>query len=275
MPRFELVKCTSGFTLRESLNGQLMHSDIGPWIEANTVYVGPSELEKRLSAYTEAPLVLYDVGMGTAANAIAAINISAQQRRKLKIISFEKYPNALEQILSKKTAFPYLMPLGEALRTLLQSGSAEIAPHISWNLIKGDFRDLDLSALPKADLIYFDFYSPGTCPDLWTQAVFQKLFEKSCPDTMIFTYAAGKSVRSAMLLAGFYVGAGPSTEMKRETTVATRNSTLLKSPLTGEWLRSLERSSRPFPVDIAERNYPDALEKVKTHPQFRQTRSEI
>lgn len=267
-PGFEIIKCASGFTLRESLSGQLMHSEVGPWVEANTVYVHPSELEKRLSAKTGAPLVLYDVGMGTAANAIAAVEASARQRRNLEIYSFEKYPEALRQILSSIDSFPYLSRYREALYTLLQNGAVEIGAHISWKLITGDFRDLDLSSLPKAELIYFDFYSPGTCRELWTQAVFQKLFEKSGPETSLLTYAAGKSVRSAMLLAGFFVGLGPSTEMKRETTIAARNSALLGNPLNSEWLASLERSDKPFPIDVSKQGHAAALEKIRNHPQF-------
>jgi tRNA U34 5-methylaminomethyl-2-thiouridine-forming methyltransferase MnmC len=267
-PQFEITECDSGFTLRESLSGQLMHSQVGPWVEANTVYVEPSELERRLSTESAPPLVLYDVGMGTAANAIAAIEASARRGRNLQIVSFEKHPDALAQILSSEEAFPYLTRYREALHTLLQTGSVEINDQISWKLIPGDFRDLNLSELPRADLIYFDFYSPATCPELWTQAIFQKLFEKSNSETTLITYAAGKAVRSAMLLAGFYVGTGPSTGMKLETTIATRNFSLLKNPLDLDWLSSLEKSSKPFPIDISENLIEDALSKIRRHPQF-------
>jgi RimJ/RimL family protein N-acetyltransferase/tRNA U34 5-methylaminomethyl-2-thiouridine-forming methyltransferase MnmC len=231
-------------------------------------------LEHRLSSASsksESPLVLYDIGMGTAANAIAVISAfeaSARQGRNLQIVSFERYPDALAQILVAGDAFPYLTRYRESLHTLLQTGAAEIESRISWKLIPGDFASLDLSSLPPADLIYFDFYSPSTCPELWTQAIFQKLFEKSKSETALITYAAGKSVRSAMLLSGFFVGTGPSTEMKLETTIAAKNFSLLKNPLGLDWVNSLERSSKPFPIDVSENLFQEAFSKIRKHPQF-------
>jgi queuine tRNA-ribosyltransferase len=157
-PRFEITACDSGFTLRESLSGQLMHSSIGPWAEANTVYISPSDLERRLGVKSEAPLVLYDVGMGIAANAIAAVEkcralASAQQGRPLEIISFEKYPEALAQIVAEGDVFKYLTPYRETLNTLLQEKQVKMGDKISWKLIPGNFQELDLTPLPPADLI--------------------------------------------------------------------------------------------------------------------------
>jgi len=272
-PRFEITPCDSGFTLRESLSGQLMHSNIGPWAEANTVYMQPSDLERRLGVKSEAPLVLYDVGMGTAANAIAAIEkcctvATKSWPRRLEIISFEKYPEALAQIVSEGDVFKYLTPYRETLHTLLQKKQVKIGDQIFWKLLTGDFTELDLQSLPPADLIYFDFYSPATCPELWTSSIFKRLFEKSTPDTTLITYAAGKSVRSAMLLAGFFVGTGPSTDMKLETTIASTRIEALEKPLTLDWLTSLERSAKPFPLDIPPHHYNEAMITLKRHSQF-------
>lgn len=277
MADFEIVKCDVGFTLRESIAGQLMHSQVGPWVEANTVYVQPSDLELRLSVKSAAPLVLYDVGMGTAANAIAAISAVQEKcctpstkrwARPFEIISFEKYPEALAQILAAGDAFQFLTPFRETLHTLLQDKEVKRGDQISWRLVSGDFSTQNLSPLPRPDLIYFDFYSPGTCPELWTKTIFEKLFEKSGPDTKLITYAAGKSVRSAMLLAGFFVGTGPSTDMKLETTIASTQIQNLEKPLTLDWLKSLERSTKPFPLDVPPHHYDEAILELKRHPQF-------
>jgi tRNA U34 5-methylaminomethyl-2-thiouridine-forming methyltransferase MnmC len=272
-PHFEIVKCDTGFTLRESLSGQLMHSSIGPWAEANTVYVEPSNFERRLGVQSDAPLVLYDVGMGTAANVVAVLEkcctlTSARKGRSLEIISFERYPEALAQIVAEGDVFKYLTPYRETLHTLLQNKQVKIGDKISWKLLPGIFQELDLTPLPPADLIYFDFYSPATCPELWTRSLFKKLHEKSTPDINLITYAAGKSARSAMLLAGFFVGTGRSTEMKLETTIAATQIEALEKPLTLDWLKSLERSAKPFPLDIPPHHYNEAMNTLKRHSQF-------
>ena len=76
-----------------------MHSSIGAWTEAQSLYVGPSRLQERLTDASTTPLVVYDVGMGIAANALAALqcalNIPSSTRRGLHVVSFENDLNGL------------------------------------------------------------------------------------------------------------------------------------------------------------------------------------
>jgi tRNA U34 5-methylaminomethyl-2-thiouridine-forming methyltransferase MnmC len=228
-----------------------MHSQVGPWIEANRVYVDQSDLEKVPEGGE--PFVLYDVGMGTAANAIALIEKwrALGNTRRLGIISFEKHPEALESALGFQ--FDFLQSWKEPLRKLLNHGRVTL-PGLEWQLVKGDFLTVDFLKLPCPDLIYFDFYSPASCPELWTEEVFSRLSRSS----KLITYASNKSVRAAMLLAGFYVGHGTSTSMKLETTVAGRWSSVGgENPLGRDWLESLARSPKNFPMD-----------RLRAHPQF-------
>jgi tRNA U34 5-methylaminomethyl-2-thiouridine-forming methyltransferase MnmC len=241
-PLFEKVACQEGFTLRESLSGQLMHSQVGPWTEANAVYADQSGLRG------EGPLVLYDIGMGTAANALALI--ARLGSRPLRIISFEKYPESLELALGMESEFPYLQERTVVLHELLDRRHVRFE-NIEWNLVTEDFLDASLLGFPRPDLVYFDFYSPSVCPELWTEEIFSRL--KTAP--RLITYASNKSVRVAMLLAGLYVGKGAATSMKLETTVA--GSSPVANLLDLDWLESLERSPKDFPMD-----------RLRAHPQF-------
>ncbi len=49
-----------------------MHPVVGPLVEAERLYVGPSRLRERLVDGAKDPLVLLDVGLGAGSNAIAA-----------------------------------------------------------------------------------------------------------------------------------------------------------------------------------------------------------
>jgi tRNA U34 5-methylaminomethyl-2-thiouridine-forming methyltransferase MnmC len=224
-----------------------MHSQVGPWVEANLVYVDQSRLETVEAGTT--PFVLYDVGMGTAANAVAMIEKwrSLGISRPLKIFSFEKYPDALRAALAFR--FEFLLRWEEVLGNLLLSGETSFAG-VQWSLISGDFRNLNLSVLPKPNLIYFDFYAQASCPELWSEEIFRR-FD---PSARLITYASNKSVRAALLLAGFYVSKGSSTSMKLETTVTDRDHLLNR-----DWLESLKRSPKNFPI-----------ERLSLHPQFKQ-----
>jgi queuine tRNA-ribosyltransferase len=252
---WEIAACQegAGFTLREKETGNLMHSRIGPWVEANRVYVDQSELGRRQSS---GRVVIYDVGLGIAANALAAIETGAE----LEIVSFERYPEALNQALqAPPEAFPFLAAHLEKLSPLLRDGSWSSGDgRVRWRLVSGDFREIDISALPPADLVYFDFYAPAVCPELWTQEVFAKVRGAMKErDSLLITYAANKTIRSAMLLAGFFVGEGVGTSMKGSTTMATRDLSALHRPLDRTWLESLERSSKALP-----------LAQLREHPQF-------
>jgi tRNA U34 5-methylaminomethyl-2-thiouridine-forming methyltransferase MnmC len=246
-PLFEKVACQEGFTLRESLSGQLMHSQVGPWTEANAVYVDQSKIE--VSKKVPSTFVLYDIGMGTAANALALIEKWGDEK-PLRIVSFEKYPESLEMALGMESDFPFLKPWKSDLRTLLDSKQIQRG-NIEWNLVSDDFVSADFETLPKPDLVYFDFYSPAICPELWTEEVFSRVRETP----RLVTYASNKSVRVAMLLAGLYVGKGASTSMKLETTIA--GSKPVENLLSRDWVESLERSAKKFPMD-----------RLRAHPQF-------
>ncbi|MCM2278056.1 MAG: MnmC family methyltransferase [Oligoflexia bacterium] len=254
------------FSLRNLESGEAMHSLIGPWEEANRIYIGQSRLSERLGTPSAAPLVLYDVGMGLATNVLAAIAEFQRQpgpKRPLRIVSFESDLSGIELALEHPERLPFLAGNELVLRTLLETEKWDSATRdIAWELRPGDFLTETRLGEPAAELIYFDFYSPRTCPELWTQANFERLF-RSCArpvgdlGPVLLTYSAGTPVRAALLFAGFFVGRGVPTPAKKETTVAALRLEDLADPLGEEWLVKLERSTKGFPRD-----------RLLTHPQF-------
>src|SRR5215212_5992445 len=70
---YEIVKAWEGFaSIRQLSSGEIMHSRTDPMKEARELYVEQSRLAERLRENpTGEPLVLWDVGLGAAANATA------------------------------------------------------------------------------------------------------------------------------------------------------------------------------------------------------------
>jgi queuine tRNA-ribosyltransferase len=226
-------------SLRPHSSAEAMHSSIGPWLEAQQIYIAQSRLAERLESSAGGPLVLYDVGLGLGANAIAAIECFMASRfpRDLHLISFESELAGICAALGELEAFPFLGRHEQALRTLLDGGTWE-ATHPSgaqlrWDLQVGDFRETAPSC-PPAEVTFYDFYSPKTSPELWGADALA-LAARS-PDAFLCTYCASTPARVAMLEAGFRIGQGVSTEAKRETTVASRRVSELSAPLGREWL---------------------------------------
>ncbi len=274
---FEVTQNPNGtYTLREASSGQLMHSRIGPEEEASLLYAEQSEISIHLPIQTKnatlsAPLILFDVGMGTAANAVAALKKAqelAQPRRPLHVYSFETRPEGLQAALDNLERFPFLTDFAEPARCLLQEGIWKdetdrkdgLAGTLDeWHLLKGPLSE-KLHLTPAPDIVFYDFYAPSYCPEFWTAECFRQLLEhfrsfaRADQSLRLFTYSAATPVRAALLTAGFYVGYGASTPAKRETTVATHQLALLKNPLGQAWLRKL--SAHP------------QLSLLQEHPQF-------
>lgn len=63
----------------------------------------------------------------------------------------------------------------------------------------------DFQSTEKFHLIYFDAFDPNTQPELWTEAIFKKLYQMLYIDGMLVTYCSKNIVRKALLAAGFSV----------------------------------------------------------------------
>jgi tRNA U34 5-methylaminomethyl-2-thiouridine-forming methyltransferase MnmC len=250
-----------------------MHPSVGPWAEANALYVEQSRLAERLKAGgpTDPPLRILDLGLGAAANAAAAILCARALgvgRRPLVVESYELFPEPLELALEDPEGFPFLQTLGEAPRTLLRAGRWE-EPGLTWRLHPGDLREtLAATALGSgAELVFHDPFSPETNPDLWTPGFLQGVRACCAPrGAGLYTYSAATPTRVSLLLAGFFVGYGAPIGTKKETTVAATDLASLARPLGSEWLGRWRRSNAPHPHGPLPTN--DWRGHLVAHPQF-------
>lgn len=269
----ELVSLPNGrYSVKPVSSPEAMHSSIGAWEEAELLYVGQARLGQRLSD-AGAELVLFDVGMGIAANALAAIEcfFASRPERDLRIVSFEKHLDALELALTRPDCFPWVARNRSAVADLLGNrhwSGMHSGFQVRWELHEGDFMKTDLAALPSPELVFFDFYSPKENPELWQAACFDKIRATAASKVQLFTYCSSTAARSAMLLAGFYVGTGMSTDAKSETTVAAARLHDLERPLERHWLEKLDRSAKPLPSDWAVERRESGLARVRSSLQF-------
>jgi queuine tRNA-ribosyltransferase len=265
--RFAVVRTALGApAVRDAEAGEVMHPVVGAAVESERLYVAQSRLRQRL-AEGGPPLVVFDVGLGAGSNALAALRAARapEARRALRVVSFEReFAAAALAASGPGAAALQLSPEdAAALSALLRDGGHE-AGATRWTLVRGDV----LETLPRcglrADVVFWDPFSPRVNPALWTLAAFRAAFERCGPGAALYTYSTATAVRAALLLAGFYVGVGDPSGPKEQTTAAAVDPALLVRPLDARWLERLARSSAPFPDDSP----PDALERVRAHPQF-------
>jgi tRNA U34 5-methylaminomethyl-2-thiouridine-forming methyltransferase MnmC len=271
LSEFEIVTLRSGpRAVKELASGEIMHPAIGPWAEANHLYVEQSRLVELLQRPASEPLRIYDVGLGGAANAAAALScasaLGSAQARALEIVSFDRTLEPLRLALGNPDAFPFLVPFREAAERLAERRAWE-GPRARWQLRLGDaLEQLDDAPAP-ADSVFFDPFSPKANPDLWTLTAFRALRSRLGANGLLITYSASTAVRVTLLLAGFFVGAGVGVGAKGETTVAATGLDALRQPLGARWLARWSRSPKREPLGNTEEG--DVEGRLRAHPQFR------
>jgi queuine tRNA-ribosyltransferase len=269
----EVVVTRSGArAIRDRITGEVMHPVVGPLVEAERLYVGPSRLAQRLSppqGEGDGSVCVLDVGLGAASNAIAAWRVSestVHPARRLRIVSFDSSLAALEVAISSENPadFGFDDAAVGAARGLLQNGLHE-TERTSWRLVLGELpRTLEGVAPASADIVFWDPFSPQANPELWSYAAFVALSRACREGATVHTYSGATAVRSAMLLAGFAVGLGEPIGPGKQSTCAALDPRDLASPLSSRWLERLRRSSAAFPPDAPS----DALARVEGMAQF-------
>ncbi|MCM2323782.1 MAG: tRNA guanosine(34) transglycosylase Tgt [Oligoflexia bacterium] len=272
---YEVHSSPQGFSsIRQRSSGEIMHSVSDPMEEANRLYVDQCRLAERLAEPGETPLVIWDVGLGAATNAMAAIRCfeACSSPRPLSLISFERDLDPLRLAASHPVRFPHLRH--GAPHRLLESGSWQNETGLlDWQLLEGDFLAL-LDSAEKPDLIFYDPFSSKTDSALWTREVFARIF-RTCAGRPVelCTYSASTAVRAALLASGFFVAKGVATGPKAETTVALTAPTpeWRERLLDQDWLEHWHRSGAKFPSGLPENLRPAFERAVASHPQFAPT----
>jgi tRNA-guanine transglycosylase, queuosine-34-forming len=268
-------------SIRQLSSGEIMHSVSAPEDEANRLYVEQSRLAERLlrrAPDDTAPLVVWDVGLGAASNAMAALHraeaelarLGADALRPLHIVSFERDLDPLRLAARYASHFPHLRHAAPG--ALLRDGRWRHAEGVvEWELRHGDFlTEFEASAAP--DLIFYDPFSAKTDTGLWASEVFARV-RRHClaggRAAELYTYSAATGVRVALLRAGWFVAEGVGTGPKTSTTVAFAERPQNETRLLGaEWLARWRRSGAKFPADLPEAERPAFERSIETHPQF-------
>ncbi len=282
---YEVLASPQGFSsIRQLSSGEVMHSVSAPAEEANRLYIEQSRLATRLRrrhADDEQPLVVWDVGLGAASNAMAAVHRAEKELaetgpaalRPLHLISFERDLDPLTLAARNAARFHHLRH--GAPEGLLRAGHWRHASGlIDWRLLRGDFLTL-LETAPAPDLIYYDPFSAKTDTALWQADVFARIHRHCQPGAAeLYTYSAATAVRVALLVAGFYVAEGVGTGPKATTTVAlTRRENQIAAAdaprlLGAEWLARWRRSGSKYPAGLEEAAKAAFERRIAGHPQF-------
>ncbi len=195
------------------------HSKHGAVQEAYHVFV-----DHGLSAIKKNQISVLEIGFGTGLNALITLLEASSKGLQIDYTGVEKYP----VIAAELDQLNYISELkAEEFKELFQEmhsssweEETEITPYFRLCKQQKDFKEIE--DVQVYDLIYFDAFGARVQPELWTEEIFQSMFNSLKNNGILVTYAAKGSVRRAMLAVGFQVERLPGPPGKREMLRATR-----------------------------------------------------
>jgi queuine tRNA-ribosyltransferase len=268
-----------GFSsIQQISSGETMHSVSDPTEEAKRLYVDQLDLPAIVAQARErgTPVVVWDVGMGAATNAMAVLRAmevldgtgprsEAAAAPLVRIESFERDLDSFRLALLHPYRFRYLQHPGPFAIGREGKWNSDCG-RFAWTLFEGDFRTrLEEAADP--DVILFDPFSAKVDSPLWETEVFRRLRARAgAKPCELFTYSNSNLVRGRLLAAGWYVARGAGTGPKTETTIAASRRDGARDWLDREWLATWNRSGVRTPEVRAELD-----RSIAAHPQFLQS----
>ncbi|MGD1981637.1 MAG: tRNA (5-methylaminomethyl-2-thiouridine)(34)-methyltransferase MnmD [Flavobacteriales bacterium] len=185
------------------------HSIHGALTESQHVFI-----DAGLLAFDKEEVSILEVGLGTALN--ARLTLEQKGERNIHYFALEKFPlnveevNEIEALGHEKEARILKVEAGKP--TVVEKG-------FTFELSTEDLRNFKTN-VPSFDLIYFDAFAPSAQPELWSEEVFQTMYNALLPGGVLVTYCAKGVVKRTMKSVGFEVEALPGPPRKREMTRA-------------------------------------------------------
>lgn len=169
-------------------------------------------------------LSILEIGFGTGLNAFITFLESQKNNIAINYVGVEAYPVANEEVVKLNYVSELKAEKNDRVFKKMHDVVWEEKNSISNDFYltkrKQFFEDIEDEA--AFDLIYFDAFGATNQPELWTVAIFKKMYTALKPNSVLVTYSAKGSVRRAMQEVGFLVERLPGPPGKREMLRATK-----------------------------------------------------
>ena len=194
------------------------HSIHGALQEANHVFMkyGLQEFKDKDE------LSIFEMGFGTGLNGCLTAIQSQVLEVKINYHGLEAFPVSQEEL----NELEYGTLLGQENRSLYDSlhlakwnEPVKISESFTINKIQDEIQKIELP-IEAYDLIYYDAFGPRVQNELWSEEVFQKMFNSLKIGGFLVTYCAKGQVKRNMKSVGFEVEPLPGPPGKREMTRA-------------------------------------------------------
>ncbi len=196
------------------------HSKNGAIQEAYHVFV-----KYGLDVFSDtATISILEIGLGTGLNCFITYLESKKRNLKVNYVGVEAYP--VRKIEIKQLNFVSELKAQKEVAIFTQihtsTWNKKIRINADFELTKRQQKFEDITDKNQYNLIYFDAFGAKAQPELWTETMFQKMYDALKITGILVTYSAKGSVRRAMQTVGFVVERLPGPKGKREMLRATK-----------------------------------------------------
>jgi tRNA U34 5-methylaminomethyl-2-thiouridine-forming methyltransferase MnmC len=184
------------------------HSKHGAIQEAQHVFI-----KNGLSLFQNKSISILEIGFGTGLNAFITVLEGKKMNQVIDYVGVEAYPISASEVLSMNYVEQLNANSARAIFEKMHESNWEekiiISDYFTLMKRKQFFEAIDDEN--RFDLIYFDAFGYRVQPELWSTAIFKKMFNSLKANGVLVTYAARGVVKRSMIEVGFTVEklAGP------------------------------------------------------------------
>lgn len=197
------------------------HSTHGAVQESMHVFI-QAGLQYVLQHQYAEKIYVFEMGFGTGLNTFLTAIEAQKTKATIQYTAVELFPLSANEI----AALNYDELLPDNTHLFQQIHQAEWNKTVtitdSFTLEKINTSLFNFTTDKQFHVIYYDAFAPSAQPELWTQAVFEKLYHMLIKNGVLVTYCSKGDVRRAMQAAGFSVTKLPGPPGKREIVRAIR-----------------------------------------------------
>ena len=188
-------------TLRAPQFDEIYHSFHGAIEESMHVYIRAG-----LAACPLSDMHIFEMGFGTGLNALLSWKYADENKVHMHYTALELYPvpdNVISQINYGK-----LLPGYAEKFTMMHQAEwnkeIELSENFTLTKLNQSLTDIALSK-DQFNVVYFDAFAPSKQPELWTAAIFKKVYDVMAVNAVLTTYCSKSIVRKDMMSVGFRV----------------------------------------------------------------------
>jgi tRNA U34 5-methylaminomethyl-2-thiouridine-forming methyltransferase MnmC len=189
------------------------HSKHGAIQEAYHVFI-----KHGLSLFQGKSVSILEIGFGTGLNTFITYLEGLKSYHHINYTGIEAYPISSSEVSQMNYVQQLKATQAASVFEHIHQCPWEIPHSISpeFTLTKRQQLFHDITDVNTYDLIYFDAFGFRVQPELWSEDVFQLMFNALKNEGVLVTYACRSSIKKAMLAVGFEVEKLPGAPGKRE-----------------------------------------------------------